>query len=137
MPNLRGLKCWFWNKIPNIERAISWSNIDQFSKLRIFLKSEICVLLKSYQNINPRWFGCREIAKNKVSKVLVDTLYETPVAKLGTAQPRLVSSWNTMWHSLPEWWSFNILKLFQKLKTCLKVDNIVVHSWVEYHSVTE
>ena len=54
--------------------AISLSNIDQFSKVRTFLKSEFCGLHKNDQNFYPRCFGGRDIAKNKVSKVLVDTL---------------------------------------------------------------
>ena len=74
MPNLRGSKCWFLNKVPNIERAISRWNNDQFSKLRTILRSEFCGHRKNNQNIYPRCFGGREIAKNKVSKVLVDTL---------------------------------------------------------------
>ena len=69
------LKCWFWNKVPNIEEAISRSNIGQFSKLRTFLKSEFCGLRENDQHFYPRCFGSREMAKNKVSKVIVDTLY--------------------------------------------------------------
>ena len=41
----------------------------------IFLKSEFCGLHKNDQKFNPVCFGGGEIAKNKVSKVLVDTLY--------------------------------------------------------------
>ena len=68
-------KCWFWNRLPNIKEAISRSNIGQFSKLRTFLKSEFCGLRKDDQDFYPRCFGSREMAKNKVSKVIVDTLY--------------------------------------------------------------
>ena len=58
-------KCWFWNRVPNIKEAISQSNIDQFSKLRTFLKSKFCGLLKNDQNIYPSCFGGREIAKKQ------------------------------------------------------------------------
>ena len=40
-----------------------------------FLKSEFCGRQENYQKFYPMSFGGREIAKNKVSKVLVDTLY--------------------------------------------------------------
>ena len=70
--------------IPNIERAISWSNIDQSKRLRTFLKSEFCGLLNNDQNIYPRCFGGREITKNKVSKVLVDTRGGQKIQKLET-----------------------------------------------------
>ena len=71
---LMHFKCWFWNWVPNIKEAISQSNIGQFSKLRTFLKSEFCGLRENDQHFHPRCFGSREMAKNKVSKVIVDTL---------------------------------------------------------------
>ena len=40
-----------------------------------FFKSEFCGLHKNDLMCYPMCFGGREIAKNKVSKVLVDTLY--------------------------------------------------------------
>ena len=69
-------KCWFWNWVPKIKEAISQSNIGKFLKLRTFLKSEFCGLRKNDYNFYLKCFGSREIAKNKVSKVIVDTLYD-------------------------------------------------------------
>ena len=69
-------KCWFWNWVPKIKEAISQSKIGKFLKLRTFLKSEFCGLRKNDYNFYLRCFGSREIAKNKVSKVIVDTLYD-------------------------------------------------------------
>ena len=40
-----------------------------------FFKSEFCGLQENGQHFDPMIFGGREIAKNKVPKVLVDTLY--------------------------------------------------------------
>ena len=40
-----------------------------------FLKSEFRGLHKNDKSFYPKCFGGREIAKNKVAKVLVDTLY--------------------------------------------------------------
>ena len=52
-----------------------------FKKFMTFLKSEFCGLQKNDQKFYPMCFGGREIAKNKVSKVLVDTLYQGEFVK--------------------------------------------------------
>ena len=99
IPNLRGSKCWFWNKVPDIERAISRSNNDQFPKLKTFLKLKFCGVLKNSQNIYPRCFGGREITKNKVSKVLVDTLY---------IKKKKSENWKIHKHSFVEYWFLDL-----------------------------
>ena len=66
---------FLYKNVPHIEMAIYRSNIDQFLRLKTFLKSEFCGLHKNVQNFYPRVLGGPEIAKNKVTKVLMDTLY--------------------------------------------------------------
>ena len=65
MQNFRGLKCGFWNKVPIIEMALSPLNINQFSKLRPFLKSEFCGPHKNDKNTYAMCFGGPEIVKKK------------------------------------------------------------------------
>ena len=59
----------------NIVHTISWSKMTQIIKVRIFLNVELSGLHENIQNFYPRCSGSREIAKNKVAIVLVDTLY--------------------------------------------------------------
>ena len=46
----------------------------QIIKVRIFLNVELSGLHENIQNFYPRCSGSREITKNKVAKVLADTL---------------------------------------------------------------
>ena len=45
----------------------------QIIKVRIFLNVELSGLQENIQNFYPRCSGSREIGKNKVAKVIVDT----------------------------------------------------------------
>ena len=57
-----------------------------------FLKWEFCGLHKNGQKFYPMCLGGWEIAKHKVSKVLVDTLYYQIKTGLGQNQPNHYNS---------------------------------------------
>ena len=59
----------------NIVHTISWYKMAQIIKVRTFLNVELSGLHQNIQNFYPLCSGSREIAKNKVTKVIADTLY--------------------------------------------------------------
>ena len=60
--------------VSNIVHTISWSKMTQIIKVRIFLNVELSGLHENIQNFYHWCSGSREITKNKVAKVLADTL---------------------------------------------------------------
>ena len=61
--------------------GISRSNIDQFAKIRNFLKSDFCGLHKKDQKFFQCALEAKKLQKQKEPKVLVDTLPVCPFSE--------------------------------------------------------